>query len=44
MLSNYYRDIQLFRFSDRSDVVYMLASDELQVVVFPNGIWEFIND
>jgi len=44
MLSNYYRDIQLFRFNERTGVVYILATDELQVVIFQDGIWEFIDE
>ncbi|WP_072218058.1 DUF6888 family protein [Leptolyngbya sp. NIES-2104] len=36
-LSNYYRDIQLFRFSSERGHVFILAGEELQILVFPNG-------
>jgi hypothetical protein len=32
MLSNYYRDIQLFRYNAQSGIIYIFASDELQIV------------
>ncbi|MBC6476873.1 MAG: hypothetical protein GDA56_02815 [Hormoscilla sp. GM7CHS1pb] len=44
MLSNCYRDIKLFRFSEITGDVYILAGDELQIVVPPNVIWRFIDE
>ncbi|MEG4282632.1 hypothetical protein QUB68_05855 [Microcoleus sp. A006_D1] len=43
MLSNCYRDIQLFRFSDRTGVVFIFAGEELQIIVSPNGDWRFLD-
>ncbi|WP_375515244.1 DUF6888 family protein [uncultured Nostoc sp.] len=44
MLSNLYKDIRLFRFDDKTGQVYILAGDELQVIVLSNGIWDFVNE
>ncbi|WP_442943288.1 DUF6888 family protein [Nostoc sp.] len=44
MLSNLYKDIRLFRFDDKTEQVYILAGDELQVIVLSNGIWDFVNE
>uniref|UniRef100_A0A8J7A212 DUF6888 domain-containing protein n=1 Tax=Desmonostoc muscorum LEGE 12446 TaxID=1828758 RepID=A0A8J7A212_DESMC len=44
MLSNPYKDIRLFRFDDRTGQVYILAGDELQIIVLSNGIWDFVNE
>ncbi|MEH2439872.1 MAG: hypothetical protein V7K16_06185 [Nostoc sp.] len=44
MLSNLYKDIRLFRFDDKTGQVYILAGDEVQVIVFSNGIWDFVNE
>ncbi|WP_442939891.1 DUF6888 family protein [Nostoc sp.] len=44
MLSNLYKDIRLFRFDDKTGQVYILAGDELQVIVLNNGIWDFVNE
>jgi hypothetical protein len=43
-LSNFYRDIQLFRFSDITGNVFILAGDELQIIVFRDGTWRFVNE
>ena len=37
MLSNLYKDIRLFRFDDKTGQVYILAEDEVQIIVYPNG-------
>ncbi|WP_448564520.1 DUF6888 family protein [Trichothermofontia sp.] len=42
MLSSYYRDIQLFWFDEQTGNVFILAGDELQVIVPPDGIWKFV--
>ena len=44
MLSNLYKDIRLFRFDDKTGEVYILSADELQIIVYPNGEWEFVNE
>jgi hypothetical protein len=44
MLSNIYKDIRLFRFDDQTGQVYILAGDEVQIIVYPNGEWEFVNE
>jgi len=44
MLSNYYKDIQLFRFDPESREVYIFVSDELQFMVFPSGNWSFLDE
>ncbi|MCC5623804.1 hypothetical protein [Nostoc sp. CHAB 5715] len=44
MLSNLYKDIRLFRFDDKTGQVYILARDELQIIVLSNGIWDFVNE
>lgn len=40
-LSNCYLDIHLFRFNDQAGYVFILAGDELQIIVFPDGLWRF---
>lgn len=42
MLSGYYRDIYLFRFDDQIGSVYILAAEEIQIIVPPNGDWYFL--
>ncbi|MEH2260587.1 MAG: hypothetical protein V7K60_31315 [Nostoc sp.] len=43
MLSNLYKDIRLFRVDDKTGEVYILSADELQIIVYRNGEWEFVN-
>ncbi|MEH2060102.1 MAG: hypothetical protein V7K97_29010 [Nostoc sp.] len=43
-MSNFYREIQLFRFSDTTDNVFILAGDELQILIFRDGTWRFVNE
>ncbi|MGG6266908.1 DUF6888 family protein [Leptolyngbya sp. AN03gr2] len=43
-LSNGYRDIHLFRFNPQSGYVFILAGDEMQILVYPSGTWGFINE
>ncbi len=43
MLSNSYRNIELFRFDDQTGVVFIFAGEELQIVVPPNGRWRFLD-
>ncbi len=44
MLSNLYRDIKLFRFNDKIGQVYILAGDSIEIIVYPYGGWEFIDE
>jgi len=41
-LSNCYQDIHLFRFDDQTGEVYILAGEEIEIIVLTNGIWEFL--
>jgi hypothetical protein len=41
MLSNTYRDIHLFRFDPETGDVYILAGEDLEVIVPPSGVWRF---
>jgi len=41
MLSSYYRDINLFRFDETFGYVYILAADEMQIIVPADGDWYF---
>lgn len=43
MLSNLYRDVQIFRFDPQTGVVFIFAGKELQVIVPPNGFWRFLS-
>lgn len=42
MLSNYYLDIKLFRFDTKIGEVYILAGDNIQIIVPPNGYWRSV--
>ncbi|PSB28498.1 DUF6888 family protein [Stenomitos frigidus] len=44
MRSNYYRDIQLFRYNSHSGIIYIFANDELQIVIPRNGNWRFLDE
>jgi hypothetical protein len=44
MLSNCYRDIQIFRYSPSSQVLYVFANDALQIVITPDGKWRFLDE
>jgi hypothetical protein len=44
MLSNFYQDIHLFRFDDKTGNVYILAGDDLQIIVPPNEPWRFLDE
>jgi hypothetical protein len=44
MLSNLYRDIQLFRFDAQTGEVYIFAGDELQIIVPRNEPWRFADE
>jgi len=42
MLSSYYRDIELFRFNERTGDIYIFSSEELQIIISHNGVWRFV--
>jgi hypothetical protein len=42
MLSSYYRNIELFRFNERTGEIYVFASEELQIIIPQSGIWRFV--
>jgi len=44
MLSNGDRNIELFRFDPQTGVGFIFYSQELQIVVYANGQWRFINE
>lgn len=46
MLSSYSRDIVLFRFDTSRQLVYIIARgiQGLEIEIYPNGLWEFVND
>ncbi|WP_425525989.1 DUF6888 family protein [Halotia branconii] len=41
MLSNTYKDIHLFRFEIQTRDVYILASENIEIIVPPTGLWRF---
>lgn len=40
-LTNFYRSIDLVRFDERTGIVYIFVSEELQVVIYRDGNWRF---
>ncbi len=42
MLSNSFRSIHLFRFDPLTCNVYILAGDNIELTVPPNGLWDFL--
>ncbi|MGI2905085.1 DUF6888 family protein [Tolypothrix sp. VBCCA 56010] len=44
MLSNGYRNIELFRFNELKGYIFILAGDNIQIMIFPSGEWKFINE
>lgn len=43
-LSNCFLDIHLIRFNEIKGYVYILAGDEIQILIFPEGNWRFIDE
>ncbi|WP_445298440.1 DUF6888 family protein [Leptolyngbya sp. NIES-2104] len=41
-LSTMLRDINLFRFDPLSGIIYVLAEESIEVVIFQDGNWEFV--
>jgi hypothetical protein len=44
MLSNAYKDIHLFRFDVLTRDIYILAGENLQIIIPPSGLWRFLNE
>ncbi|MGK7892193.1 MAG: hypothetical protein AB4372_00675 [Xenococcus sp. (in: cyanobacteria)] len=48
MLSDLYQPIYLFRYDINFKTIFILArnqnNEEIQIVIFANGIWRFIDD
>lgn len=46
MLSSGFQPIYLFRYNPKTQVVYVLAgvTESIEALVYPDGIWEFINE
>ncbi len=48
MMSNLYHQIYLFRYDSNFKTIFILTrnenDEELQIVIFANGIWRFIDD
>ena len=44
MLSNLLRDIVLFRYDTDTQEIYILAGNNIQVSIPPDGKWEFIDE
>ncbi|MBL1208669.1 DUF6888 family protein [Geminocystis sp. GBBB08] len=43
-LSNKYLDIHLFRFNDRTGEIYILAGEDIEILIASNGTWRFIDE
>ena len=44
MVSNSFLDIHLIRFNEIMGYVYILAGDEMEILIFPEGNWRFIDE
>lgn len=42
MLSNGYKDIHLFRFDNQRGDIFILAGDDIQIVIPASGEWYFL--
>jgi hypothetical protein len=43
-LSTLYKDISLFRFDPLTGNIYILAGDDIQILILQDGSWEFTNE
>jgi hypothetical protein len=41
-LTTFYRSIELLRFDERDDIIFIFAGEELQIQINKNGLWRFI--
>lgn len=44
MVSNSFLDIHLIRFDEIKGYIYILAGDEMEILIFPEGNWRFIDE
>ncbi|MFN7516058.1 MAG: DUF6888 family protein [Dolichospermum sp.] len=44
MVSNSFLDIHIFRFDEIKGYIYILAGDEMEILIFPEGNWRFIDE
>jgi len=44
MVYNSFLDIHIFRFDEINGYVYILAGDEMEILIFPEGNWRFIDE
>ena len=44
MVSNSFLDIHLIRFNEIKGYIYILAGDEMEILIFPEGNWRFIDE
>ncbi|WP_422894354.1 DUF6888 family protein [Phormidium pseudopriestleyi] len=42
--SSGFRDIHLFRYNPKKGYIYILARDDLEVIVTSSGEWRFIDE
>ncbi|WP_407682278.1 DUF6888 family protein [Pseudocalidococcus azoricus] len=43
-LSNMYQEIKLFRFNELTSEIYILAGDEIEILITTHGRWRFVNE
>lgn len=43
-LSDLYRDIRLFRFNSRTNEIFILAGESIEILITSDGQWRFINE
>lgn len=43
-LSNFYRDIQVFRYDDVTGLVFILAAENIEILMQRDGTWRFAGD
>jgi hypothetical protein len=44
MLSNYHRNIWLFRFNSNTGGIYILAEENMEILISRDGNWRFLNE
>ncbi|KAM3100956.1 DUF6888 family protein [Phormidesmis sp. 146-12] len=44
MLSNYFKNIEVFRFNQLTGEIYIFAGEELQIIIPRDGQWRFVNE
>ncbi len=43
-MSNGFIDIHVFRFDALIREIYILAGEDMEIIVPPNGLWRFLNE